>query len=168
MNREERLRQDSAEDGYVLFYSHHEEPYGCLSNFSHHNVVGLNPWTGRLELYSTGEHRYQALKSSNAAGHDWVREARGPGESKDRGRQVDLRPGWGNDYGTLCWYVMFETVLLKAYQHDDVSAALRYSADLHIYEDSPVDDIWGWRYRDDHRGKNLLGRCWMDVREVLS
>lgn len=36
-----------------------------------------------------------------------------------------------------------------------------------IYEDSPTDDIWGWRFQQSYTGKNLLGRCWMDVREVL-
>lgn len=170
MNRGDRLLQDGAlEHGDpVLFYAS-GDPFGEFSNFSRHGIWARDPFTGVVVWHATGEHRYQAMKARDEASYRFVNEGSGPGAAKHRGgpRGIALREGWGNDYGHLCWYVMFETVLLKAQQHPQIRRLLLATGDRHIYEDSPTDDIWGWRFENDYRGKNLLGRCWMDVREVL-
>lgn len=44
----------------VVFYG------GNGSNFSRHKVRLLNPFTGRPFDYPTGEHRFQAMKATNA------------------------------------------------------------------------------------------------------
>jgi ribA/ribD-fused uncharacterized protein len=137
------------------------------SNFSLHSIRLLDPWTGKPRVYKTCEHRYQAMKANSQAEHDWVCEAPTAFESKERGREVKLRLMWGEHYGSYAWYVMWEVVMAKAMQHADVREWLLSTGDRPIYEDSPVDDIWGWRYENDHRGRNLLGRCWMQVRAVL-
>lgn len=167
MNREERL----AADGYtgiepVLFYSP-PDPNGWMSNFSKHSIYAWDPFSLRLVEYPTGEHRFQAMKATNAEDHDYVLAASTAGKAKSRGREIMLREGWGNKYGDLCCYVMFETVLMKAVQHEHIMHMLLRTAGRPIYEDSPTDDIWGWRYQSNHTGKNLLGRCWMDVRAVM-
>lgn len=166
MNREERLKQDGVLGEPVLFYGPRSAD-GEGSNFSPHSIILPHPFTKRWTKYQTGEHRYQAMKATTEEEHDYVNRAFSPGQAKHRGREVLLRPGWGSDYGDYCWYVMFEVVLYKTRQNAAIEQWLRETADRHIYEDSPTDDIWGWRYAQDHRGKNLLGRCWMDVRSLL-
>jgi ribA/ribD-fused uncharacterized protein len=175
MNVAERLRQDGVQgDGVVTFYGHRDAMWGVFSNFSDHQVWLPHPFRdGELAPYATTEHRYQAMKATTADAHDAIRaqptayaskEAGGP-RSKVPG--MVLRPGWGSNYGDLCWYVMFEAVLAKALQHDPMASALARTGSKMIYEDSPVDDIWGWRFHNDYRGKNLLGRVLMEVREVV-
>jgi ribA/ribD-fused uncharacterized protein len=93
----------------------------------------------------------------------------GPMQSKHRGGPggINIRPDWGDSYHDLCYYVMFEVVLAKTLQNGEMQDALVDTEDRPIYEDSPTDDIWGWRHGDDHRGKNLLGQCLMEVRSLL-
>lgn len=166
MTREERLKADGFEGVEpVLFYRSKTKG----SNFSPHVVRLLDPWTGKPTEYPTGEHRYQAMKSVDQEGHDYVLEAGTAFESKRRGHEILLRPGWSGPtsdptYGSFAWYSMWEVVMAKALQHRDVRIWLFETGKLPIYEDSPTDDIWGWRHADDYRGKNLLGRCWMQVR----
>jgi N-glycosidase YbiA len=162
MNREERLAKDRAVDP-ILFY-HPSDGYGIFSNFSKHPIVLPSPWTREPTLYRTTEHRYQAMKSVNQEGHDWVVSAATAYESKERGRQVDLLDDWGGDYRDPCFWVMFEALTAKVFQHSKMERTLARTLDRTLYEDSPVDDIWGWRFRNDYRGKNLLGRALMDVR----
>lgn len=166
MNREDRL----AADGFagiepILFYSKRTKG----SNFSPHAVRLLDPWTGKSRVYQTGEHRYQAMKSRDQEGHDYVAAASSAFESKKRGHEITLRDGWSGPttdptYGSFAWYSMWEVVMAKTIQHYDVREWLLLSDGRPIYEDSPTDDIWGWRCAEDYRGKNLLGRCWMQVR----
>lgn len=169
MTREERLKADGYEGVEpVEFYSARDE-YGAFSNFSPHPVVMINPWTGRYQRYSTIEHRFQAMKATNLRDHGWVVEAPSSGDAKLRGGPggISLREGWGSSYGDLCWYVMHEAVLAKAMQHPKIAELLLSTGDRPIWEDSPVDDIWGIRYEQSYTGKNLLGECWMDVRNLL-
>lgn len=173
MTADERLKADGYE--YVepvLFYKGYGEEYSCFSNFSPHAVEMPDPFTGAVEYYMTTEHRFQAMKSSTAAVHTQIRLASSAGVSKDlgsrRNKELVLRDGWGENYGDLCWYVMLECLIAKAIQNDDVFSSLMGTGERPLYEDSPVDDKWGWRYQSNHSGKNLLGRCWMDVRDILS
>jgi ribA/ribD-fused uncharacterized protein len=165
MNRNERLIAEGYDPEVVvpeLFYR--SSTLG--SNFSPHSVKMLNPWTSSPTVYRTCEHRYQAMKATTLADHDYVNAANRPIDSKNRGREIQLREGWGEHYGDFCWYVMFEVVLAKTLQHAEVRRWLKSTGDRPIYEDSPTDDIWGWRYGNDHRGRNLLGRSWMQIRGV--
>ena len=168
MKREARLEQDAAKDP-ILFYNQDDE-WGVFSNFSEHGIWLPHPFTGEMVWYRTGEHRFQAMKGSTEKQHEYVRLQPSAYKAKEAGGprgNIELRQGWVSDYGNLPWYVMFETVLAKAIQVPDAAEALTLSGQRHIYEDSPTDDIWGWRYRNSYRGKNLLGRCWMQARDVL-
>lgn len=164
MNKRERLEHDKVPPDVepVLFYG------GPFSNFSKHSIWLPNPFTGKATLYATGEHRFQAMKGKTVQVHDDIAGQPRPVDAKHAGGACDLRPGWGNDVGSLCWYVMLEVVLHKALQHGEVRRALDATGQRPMYEDSPVDDIWGWRFQEDHRGKNLLGRCWMRTRTILA
>ena len=165
MNLQERLELDGEVDP-ILFYKPGDE-FGEFSNFSRHKIILPDPWTGKLRTYLTGEHRYQALKSSDQEGHDYVLEVDNPGAAQRRGRQVTLREGWREDHLGLGYYVMLELVTAKTVQHVVVQDALAMTSGCMIYEDSPVDDIWGWRHANNYSGNNLLGRCWMQVRDLL-
>lgn len=167
MNKNERLIKDGAWNP-LLFYRP-RETNGEFSNFSRHRVILPHPWTGALTKYATSEHRYQALKAISAKDHDYVNEDPSPSVCKHRGgpKGIQLRPDWGNDYHDFCWWVMFEVVTAKVIQNPDVRDSLLASNVRHIYEDSPTDDIWGWRYGQSYTGKNLLGRCLMEVRSLI-
>lgn len=165
MKLEERLKADGFEGvDPVLFYR--SKTLG--SNFSLHPIQLPCPWCGDMVTYPTCEHRYQAMKATNESEHNWVVGAKTAFESKERGRKVELRDPWGEHYGTFAYYVMLETVLAKATQHAEVRYWLLQTGKRPIYEDSPVDDIWGWQCRGDYRGRNLLGRAWMEVRDLLA
>lgn len=173
MTKAERLVHDEVEGDPVLFYGARGE-WGCFSSFSAHPVVMINPWTWKMMEYRTGEVRFQALKATSEKDHDYVvdahKESFEPGiismESKTRGRSIKLRGDWGNTVNSICWYVMLEVVITKVAQHDDVRSELLLTGFRAIYEDSPRDNIWGWRAGSNHNGKNLLGKCWMQARDV--
>ena len=165
MNREERMKKDGlVEEPIDYSGAKKSEATGYLSNFSPHSIWLPHPFNGEIIRYATGEHRYQAMKADNIDEHDWVNESSGPGESKSRGRQVDLRPGWDDGLG---YYVMVEIVRAKALTHGEILKKLLKTEGRALWEDSPTDDIWGIRYRDDYRGKNLLGKAWMQVRDEI-
>lgn len=166
MNQAERLEKDGAGADPLLFYKPGDD-YGFFSNFSMHGIELTNPWTNERQIYITGEHRYQAMKADSQEDHDYVLEVDNPGAAQRRGRQVNLREGWGEDIAGLGWFVMLELITAKAIQHPSVGEILLVTGDRVIYEDSPTDDIWGWRHGPSHMGKNLLGRCWMQVRDLL-
>lgn len=165
MTKEERLDKDRAVDPIFFFGTTGE--YGWCSNFAKIPVVMFQPFTGELVYYLTREHRFQAMKATSFADHEYVRNQPTAWESKDAGRSILLRDGWGNNYGDLCWYVMYETLLESATQESTIYNGLKKSIGQTMYENSPVDDIWGWRYQNIYSGKNLLGICWMEVRRVL-
>lgn len=171
MNLEERIVADGYEGLEPILFYRPRDPFGWGSNFSKHKVVLPYPFQGAKQFvsYPTGEHRFQAMKASTSESHEYVRAASSPFDAKKRGgpHGIVLRPGWGNNYGDLCWYVMAEVVLHKALQHSVIKAALLITGDRPIYEDSPTDDIWGVRFESDYRGKNLLGRAWMEARAVI-
>ena len=166
MTREERLAKEGIRGEPVLFYSSRDQN-GIGSNFSRHGMVLSHPYLPTTAWYATGEHRYQAMKAIDADAHEKIRMATGPGEAKRFGGQTILRPGWGSSYGDLCYYVMLEVILAKVQQNREAAVWLAKTEDRFIAENSPTDDIWGWRFGGDYRGRNLLGRCWMDVREFL-
>lgn len=170
ISSEERLKQDGYEGVKpVLFFGKKgkEHPYYCFSNFSPIGIWLPCPFTGELKFYPTGEHRYQAMKADNLDQHEWVRAATSAFGSKERGRKVNMWPFWGSAYGAHCYFVMLETVLAKAVTSSLVRRTLRATGERPIYEDSPTDDIWGWQHKGNYNGRNLLGRCWMQVRELV-
>lgn len=165
MNIQDRLIQDGTDEEHAIMFYGQRNLHGWLSNFSPHPITLHHPFTGIPTVYRTTEHRYQAMKATNAKDHDYVNAVDRPSYTKDRGRSILLRPEWGDDYYDYCWFVMYECLVAKVTQHPALRVALNRFRDngMFLYEDSPTDDIWGVRYSRDYRGKNLLGRCWMQV-----
>jgi ribA/ribD-fused uncharacterized protein len=167
-----RMKQDGLTEPPIEFYGGKKsDPYGYMSNFSPYALWLPHPFAAPGEpavRYRTGEHRFQAMKARNESDHDYVNLAISPGDAKARGREINLRDGWDSSHNeTLAYYVMVEVVWAKAMAHSEILHSLLKTGGRSIWEDSPTDDIWGIRYRDDYRGKNLLGKAWMQVRDRL-
>lgn len=166
MNKQQRLDRDGAIDP-ILFYNHLDE-HGDFSNFDTRHPIDMpHPFTMRVVTYPGGEWRYQACKGRDQEAHDYVLAAPTAFESKLRGNEIALRTHWGNNQGDICWFVMCELLTAKVLQHSDVMELLAETGQRWIYEDSPTDDIWGWRFHQSHSGKNLLGLGWMHTRALV-
>lgn len=64
------------------------DEFAFLSNF-HPSTIYLNG-----KPYATVEHAYQAAKTLDESQHETIRTARNPGEAKNLGKAVILRPNW--------------------------------------------------------------------------
>lgn len=164
------MEKDGLTEEPIEFYGKNCE-HNYFSNFAPLGLYLPHPFSGEKLWYKTGEHAYQARKAWTKDEHDHVYETPTPLASKEAGQAVALRDGWDvsgmKTLFPLCYYVMLEVVWAKAMEHSTVMAALLKSEDRAIWEDSPTDDIWGIRYRGDYRGRNLLGRAWMETREKI-
>ncbi len=174
MTREERLRADGYDPETVepvLFFGPDDECWWA-SNFSPWTVTLPNPWEPEiLVTHPTGEHPFQAGKATTRQEWEYVAGLWPEGKpiaaytAKKRGKRVDpLRAGWDE---WVAYALMVRIVRAKALDHWDVREALLATGDRPMYEDSPVDDIWGWRFRNNYGGKNQLGKAWMAVRGEL-
>lgn len=166
MDRAARIHADGLSEDPVEFYRPWDT-YGEFSNFDEeHPMVMLHPFRREMVEHRSGEHRFQAMKATCEKDYDLIVAARKPLDAKHAGRAVKLRPGWGEGYGDLCWFVMTETLIAKTVQHRDVCELLLSTGARAIWESSPIDSLWGIRSGDDRSGKNLLGRSWMYVRSI--
>lgn len=75
------------------------------------------------------------------------------------------KPQQPDNWGEVKITVMKEIIAAKARQHEDVQKALQDSGDLLLAENSPIDSFWG--VGSDGRGRNELGRIWMEIREEI-
>lgn len=170
MNEQERIEQDQLTEPPIKFYGKNCE-HNYFSNFSPDGLYLPHPFAQlneKLIYYKTGEHRFQAMKARNESDHDYVNLGSRPVDAKDRGRSIELRDGWDSPHNQpLSFYVMCEVVWAKAMEHEHIMKALLETGTRAIWEDSPVDDVWGIRYRGDYRGRNLLGKAWMQLRDRL-
>lgn len=130
--------------------------YGCFSNFSKHAIEKDG------KTYQTTEHYYQAMKATTEEDHEMVRMADGPKNSKNIARKIPLREDWES----IKFDVMKDALRLKCEQHKSIKDKLLGTGTKELAEDSPYDAIWG--LGPDGKGKNLLGKAWMEVREEIS
>ena len=140
----------------ILFYSASGE-YGCFSNFSPHAI--------RLKgkTWPTSEHYFLAQKFAGTPDEEEVRQAKSPmiAARMGRSRKRPLRKDWESVKDSI----MHEAVLAKFTQHDDLWETLAATGDAEIVEHTANDRYWG--DGGDGRGKNMLGKILMQVREEL-
>jgi hypothetical protein len=72
-----------------------------------------------------------------------------------------MHEGWD----TNKYSVMYECVLSKFLQNNDIRKELLATGDANLVEDSPVDYYWGCGV--DGTGQNNLGKVLMQVRDLL-
>jgi ribA/ribD-fused uncharacterized protein len=142
--------------GVIHFYRVSGE-YGCFSNFSPHSI------TLKGTRWPTSEHYFQAQKFAGTPDEEEVRRAKSPmiAARMGRSRKRPLRKDWESAKDAI----MHEAVLAKFTQHDDLRKMLVGTGDAEIVEHTANDRYWG--DGGDGRGRNMLGKILMRVREEL-
>jgi ribA/ribD-fused uncharacterized protein len=126
-----------------------------LNNFSAHAIEF------RGKLYPTCEHAYQALKCTDSAGQEAIRNARSPLQAKILANET-YRTAKDPNWDSKKVAVVEEILRTKLAQHSEARDALRESGNDEIVEDSPTDYFWG--EGADGSGQNVLGKLWMKLR----
>jgi ribA/ribD-fused uncharacterized protein len=140
----------------IQFYRVSDD-YGCLSNFSPHQV--------RLKgkVWPTSEHFFQAQKFAGTEHEEEVRQANSPmiAARMGRSRKRPLRRDWQSVKDNI----MREAVRAKFTQHADLREVLLGTGTATLVEHSERDDYWA--DGGDGSGRNMLGRILMELREQL-
>lgn len=141
----------------IYFYSNHEDPYGCFSNFSRHgfNLDG--------KYWPTSEHYFQAQKLLDEAAREVVRLQKSPKLAAEAGR--DRKKPLRKDWEEVKDEIMHRAVLAKFQSHPDIKAILLGTAEKLLVENAPGDYYWGCGA--DGSGLNMLGKILMQVRSEL-
>ncbi|MCW8876553.1 MAG: NADAR family protein [Kangiellaceae bacterium] len=144
-------------DNVIKFYSVTDE-YGEFSNFAAY------PIKLKGKTWPTSEHYFQAMKFESAKDRKDIFGAKTPMEAarKGRDRKRKLKRNWESMKDN----VMREAVLAKFSQHNDLKERLLSTGDAKLIEHSENDDYWG--DGGNGKGKNMLGRILMDIRDKLA
>ncbi|MEZ2229440.1 NADAR family protein [Microcoleus sp.] len=145
----------------TIYFYKVDEPYGCFSNFSLHDIcINGQKWL-------TVEHYYQAQKFVTSADERLVAAIRAvptPQEAANLGRDPNHR--LRADWEAVKISVMCEAVKTKFLTHTDIQQILLKTGDRLIVENSPTDYYWGCGC--DQTGQNHLGKILMSVRHDIS
>lgn len=129
--------------------------YDFLSNF-HPSVLQYNGLT-----FTTVEHAYQAMKSTDRGYRTHVSHLVSPGEAKKAGRTVQLRADWED----IKYDVMMHFVRMKFTLHYDLRTRLIQTAPRPLVEGNHWGDTyWGVC---NGVGQNKLGLILQDVRNIF-
>ncbi len=128
--------------------------YNFLSNFSSYKV------TYKGITYNNNESAFQAQKTED----DNVKKefvSLPPVKAKSKGRRVKLRSDWEKVKDNI----MYEIVLAKFQQNEDIKQILLATGDAYLEETNTwKDKYWGVC---NGEGKNMLGKILMRVRQEL-
>lgn len=135
----------------VKFY---EGLYAPLSNFSAHQV------RYKKQFYMTAEHAYQTAKFSNPKIRKKIQEAPSARLAHTYGQ---TQKGRVRNFDKVD--VMREIMRAKLKQHRDVYELLQSTGNASIEKNHPTDTYWGTGA--DGKGKNVMGKIWMELREEI-
>lgn len=131
--------------------------YRFLSNFY------MSPVVFEGDIYPSSEHAYMAAKSLDSGERRYIASLPTPKDAKQAGRKIILRPGWEG----LKYSVMLTILLDKFTRHEALKNALIATGDQTLVEGNWWGDkIWGVCLKTN-QGQNLLGKCLMEVREMI-
>jgi N-glycosidase YbiA len=144
-------------DNVIKFYSVADE-YGEFSNFAAY------PIKLKGKTWPTSEHYFQAMKFESSKDQKDIFGAKTPMEAarKGRDRKRKLKRSWESIKDN----VMREAVLAKFSQHNDLKELLLSTGDAKLIEHTENDDYWG--DGGNGKGKNMLGRILMSIRDKLA
>ena len=137
--------------------------YHFLSNFYQRPI----PYRG-LE-FKSGEHLFNALKTTDITEALWVMNAELPGEAKSRGRRVTLKPNWDE---TERFKAMRSTIGAKFLYDFVLREQLLETGDAYLEEGNTWhDQVWGnclcSRPSCQSPGQNHLGKLLMELRSDI-
>jgi ribA/ribD-fused uncharacterized protein len=138
----------------ILFYRTGDQ-HGYLSNFAPY------PIELRGRLWPTSEHYFQAQKFAGTEWEEAVRQASSPmtAAKMGRDRSLPMREDWPVTRDD----VMREAVRAKFLQNAGIRDTLLETGSSILVERTSNDAYWG--DGGDGRGKNMLGRILMEVRD---
>lgn len=141
----------------IKFYSVNDE-YGEFSNFA---PYGFNL---KHKRWNSVEHYFQAQKFKGTGLESKIRKANNPNFAArlGRNRKYKIRRDWES----VKVNVMREAVLAKFQQNPDICDLLINTGDAKLIEHTGNDNFWG--DGGDGKGRNMLGRILMQVREELN
>ena len=131
--------------------------YYFLSNFF------VSPIEFMGVIYPTNEHFYQAAKCKNAETAQKIINTPDPGKCKKKGRVAALIPGWDE----LKIDVMRLGLKLKFSQNLDLRDLLIETEDAILEEGNYRNDTFWGVNEQTRKGKNMLGKLLMELREEL-
>lgn len=141
----------------IKFYSTTSE-WGEFSNFA------LYPIKLAGKTWPTSEHYFQAQKFEDKTYREKIRKVSYPMKSAElgRSRKVKIKKNWDKIRDN----VMYDAVLAKFTQHNELKELLLKTADALLIEHTVNDNYWG--DGGDGKGGNKLGKILMKVREKIS
>lgn len=142
------------EDAIFLSRSDVYEPLGTFSEYGF-DLEGKH--------WPSVEHYYQAMKFTDEAYREKIRQATHPKAARKLGRKkkVKIRPDWKK----IREVVMTRGVYIRCRTHPELSEVLLDTGQRMLMESSQYDYFWGCGR--DRRGENAYGRVLMNVREKL-
>jgi hypothetical protein len=161
------------ETSTAIYFFSDQGPYGYMSNF--YVSPFQDPKTG--VTFPTSEHYFMYYKclhfdADNQEVLNAIANAPTPSKVKQLGRQVQNYND--EEWNRVRYDVMKDALLLKFSQNEIIRGRLLKDHRL-LIEASPYDRIWGIGYgpsqapsvSPEFYGQNLLGKCLMEVRELL-
>lgn len=137
--------------------------YGVRDKFGEFSNFARFPIQLDGQLWPTSEHYFQAMKFADVSYRMQIKSAATPMLSATLGRtrKRPLRADWEAVKDS----VMFDAVLAKFSQHDNLAALLLATGNATLVEHTANDAYWG--DGADGSGKNQLGQILMQVRDRL-
>ena len=151
------MGKSAGEETRVIKFYKVREQFGCFSNFAAY------PFELDGKVWPTSEHYFQAQKFAGTEFEEEIRRAGSPMIAARMGR--DRRKPLRADWERVKDEVMRRAVLAKFTQHADLRDALLATGDALLVEHTRNDSYWG--DGGDGRGRNMLGRILVGVREEL-
>jgi N-glycosidase YbiA len=143
-------------DSQVFFY---EQDFYVLSNFSAFSVNVFG------QQFPTAEHAYQWKKfcDTRPVIGLWIMRANSAHEAFKLAQQYKVHQL--SNWNEIRVEVMRMIFRAKVEQHEYVRRKLLATGDRELVENSWRDDFWGWG--ENRRGRNMLGKLWMEIRSEL-
>lgn len=140
----------------IRFYSEKAQ-WGEFSNFALYELlIDGKKWP-------TSEHYFQAQKFNDRSYQEKIRKSPSPMKAAElgRNRRIKIKRNWDNIKDN----VMFDAVLAKFTQHQELKDLLLSTGNAILIEHTENDHYWG--NGGDGKGKNRLGKILMKVREKI-
>lgn len=139
----------------TIFFNSMDLVYGWLSNFYPSTITDKD---GRK--WRSAEHLYQAMKSTDLADWERIRRLTTANAAKEAGKHLPLRPNWKE-----ARIPIMTRILERKFSQSELWKDLINTGSETLVHRAPWDSFWG--DGRDGRGKNMLGKLLMELREKL-